>query len=79
MVRAQVTAWSERRSQASESAVIITGMHRNSVPIPPGFSTADHTDTDYAPLFRRLVGHLHGSRIPTGVGGVDIRPGADAS
>ena len=37
------------------------------------------TDTDYAPLFRRLVGHLHGSRIPTGVGGVDIRPGADAS
>ena len=61
------------------SAVIITGMHRNSVPIPPGFSTADHTDTDYAPLFRRLVGHLHGSRIPSEVGGVDIRPGADAS
>jgi hypothetical protein len=56
MVRAQVTAWSERRSQAGAAVVIID------VPPPAfgccgavSFSTADHTDTDgYAPLFWRL-------------------------
>jgi len=46
MVRAQWTAWSERRSQGGASAVVITGF-----PFPAGcwvvvFSTADHTDTD---------------------------------
>ena len=59
MVRAQWTAWSERRSQAGAAAVVIIG-------VPPpgkgraamvGFSRADHTDTDvYAPLFWRLAG-----------------------
>jgi len=58
MVRAQLTAWSERRSQAGASAVVIIG-----VPPLPGsccggavkFSTADHTDTaEYAPPFWRL-------------------------
>src|SRR5664280_2682570 len=56
MVRAQVTAWSERRSHAGAAAVVIIG-------VPPlqggvavaGLSTADHTDTaEYAPGFWRL-------------------------
>ena len=54
MVRAQVTAWSERRSQAGRGG----GDHRVSLPRSGrccgavSFSTADHTDTDgYAPLF----------------------------
>src|SRR5664280_1603007 len=58
MVRAQWTAWSERRSQGGASVVVIIG-----VPPPAGccgavnFSTADHTDTDgYAPLIWRLPG-----------------------
>ena len=58
MVRAQWTAWSERRSQAGAAVVII------GVPPPTGWccgavnvSTADHTDTHgYAPLFWRLYG-----------------------
>jgi hypothetical protein len=58
MVRAQVRAWSDRRSQAGASVVII------GIPPPAGrccgavnFSTADHTETDgYAPLFWRLGG-----------------------
>ena len=50
MVRAQLTAWSERRSQAGASVVVIIGCSS-----PPGcgvvvLSTADHTDTDgYVP------------------------------
>jgi hypothetical protein len=65
MVRAQWTAWSERRSQAGASVVII-GV------LPPvrrwrlrNFSTADHTDTDgYAPLFWRLEGAIPVSQQP---------------
>jgi hypothetical protein len=55
MVRAQWTAWSERRSQAGAS-VVITG-----IPLPAGcwvvvFSTADHNDTaEYAPVLWRLL------------------------
>jgi hypothetical protein len=57
MLQAQVTAWSERRSQPGASVVII------GVPPPAGccgavnVSTAEHTDTDaYVPLFWRLDG-----------------------
>ena len=57
MVRAQVTAWSERRSQAGASVVIM------GCPSPvravlrwSSFSTADHTDTDvYVPVLWHLV------------------------
>ena len=58
MVRAQVTAWSERRSQAGASVVIIGCPSSGMAVAPENFSTADHTDTDaYAPLFWRLQGH----------------------
>ena len=58
MVRAQVTAWSERRSRGGAVLVVIMGR------FPParwcwvvGLSTADHTDTEaYVPVFWRLVG-----------------------
>ena len=56
MVRAQVTAWSERRSQAG-AAVVIIGCPSpgKAVLRSDNFSTADHTDTaEYAPLFWRL-------------------------
>ena len=58
MLRAQVTAWSERRSQAGASAVVVVII--GSLPRRGGVgavnvSTADHTDTDgYAPPFWRL-------------------------
>jgi hypothetical protein len=57
MWRAQLTAWSERRSQGGASAVVIMGT-------PPcrgraavaGFSTADHTDIHvYVPVFWRFA------------------------
>jgi len=65
-VRAQVTAWSERRSQAGASVVII------GVPPPVravlrcgGLHTADHTDTHgYAPLIWRLDGVGAGCSVP---------------
>jgi hypothetical protein len=53
MVRAQVTAWSERRSQGGAVVVVITGSSSRRVVV---VSTADHTDTDvYVPLFWRLI------------------------
>ena len=57
MPRAQVTAWSERRSQLGASVVAITGSSssgcRSGVVV---VSTADHTDTDvYVPLFWHLT------------------------
>ena len=65
-MRAQVTAWSERRSQAGASVVII------GVPPPVravlrcgGLHTADHTDTHgYAPLIWRLDGVGAGCSVP---------------
>ena len=46
MVRAQVTAWSERRSQGGASAVVIMGSFLPAgVVLGGGCSTADHTDT----------------------------------
>src|SRR5664279_6335021 len=67
MVRAQWTAWSERRSQAGASMVII------GVPPPVrrccgavNVSRADHTDTDaYAPLFWRSKGVKTGRSVDT--------------
>ena len=65
MVRAQVTAWSERRSHAGASSVVIMGC-----PSPAGgggavnVSTADHTDTNgYAPLFWRLEGKFPADEV----------------
>ncbi len=56
MVRAQVTAWSERRSQVGASVVVIMGLLPRVVLGVVVVSTADHTDTDvYVPLFWRLI------------------------
>jgi hypothetical protein len=57
MVRAQWTAWSERRSQGGASVVVITGVLPAEGRACGGLSTADHTDTGgYAPLIWRLPG-----------------------
>ena len=47
MLRAQETAWSEWRSQAGASVVVITGSSSQWVVLGVVVvSTADHTDTD---------------------------------
>ncbi|MGZ8803543.1 MAG: hypothetical protein ACXWZL_13280 [Mycobacterium sp.] len=46
MARAQVTAWSERRSQPGAAAVVIIGVPPPGKGGAVGFSTADHTDID---------------------------------
>ena len=65
MVRAQVMAWSERRSQGGPVVVVIMGKvsSRRAV-LVVGLSRADHTDTDgYAPVLWLLaiaMGHPRG-------------------
>ena len=76
MVRAQVMAWSERRSQLGASVVVITGSSSRRVVLGVVVvSTADHTDTAvYVPLFWRLKPRAvalpdHPSDVGRGPGG----------
>jgi len=45
MVRAQVTAWSERRSQVGASVMVIMEFASPAWAVPVVLSRADHTDS----------------------------------
>ena len=59
MVRAQATAWSERRSQGGAVVVVIMEVSSRGCCWVVGLSRSDHTGTDgYVPVFRRLTHDL---------------------
>src|SRR6478735_4354110 len=63
MVRAQVTAWSERRSQGGASAVVIIGdSSRQAVLVVVLKYSRSHRHQRYAPLLWRLTTNLQGPR-----------------